>query len=94
MSFLKPAELSPTPTLSIEHDEEKLTMSSEASSERTTTIPSQASDTDGHIEEHSHHDDVLRDIIIGFAEGLTVPFALTAGLSSYVLSILHPADPL
>jgi VIT1/CCC1 family predicted Fe2+/Mn2+ transporter len=26
--------------------------------------------------------DVLRDMIIGFADGLTVPFALTAGLSS------------
>ena len=29
-----------------------------------------------------HHGKVLRDIIIGFADGLTVPFALTAGLSS------------
>ena len=28
---------------------------------------------------------VLRDWVIGFADGLTVPFALTAGLSSYVL---------
>lgn len=27
---------------------------------------------------------VVRDVIIGFADGLTVPFALTAGLSSYV----------
>jgi hypothetical protein len=26
--------------------------------------------------------DVTRDAIIGFADGLTVPFALTAGLSS------------
>ncbi|ATY61366.1 protein CCC1, putative [Cordyceps militaris CM01] len=26
--------------------------------------------------------DILRDVIIGFADGLTVPFALTAGLSS------------
>lgn len=26
--------------------------------------------------------DVLRDVIIGFSDGLTVPFALTAGLSS------------
>lgn len=25
---------------------------------------------------------VIRDVIIGFADGLTVPFALTAGLSS------------
>jgi hypothetical protein len=35
-----------------------------------------------HKEQHSEHGDVVRDIIIGFADGLTVPFALTAGLSS------------
>ena len=35
-----------------------------------------------HTEQHSEHGDVVRDIIIGFADGLTVPFALTAGLSS------------
>ncbi|KAK3689268.1 VIT family-domain-containing protein [Podospora appendiculata] len=36
-----------------------------------------------HIEKHtSNHDAVLRDLIIGFSDGLTVPFALTAGLSS------------
>ena len=36
-----------------------------------------------HEEHHSDHGDVIRDIIIGYADGLTVPFALTAGLSSY-----------
>lgn len=35
-----------------------------------------------HYEGHSKNDDAIRDIIIGFADGLTVPFALTAGLSS------------
>jgi len=35
-----------------------------------------------HDEHHSDYGDVIRDIIIGFADGLTVPFALTAGLSS------------
>jgi hypothetical protein len=40
-----------------------------------------------HNEHHSQNGDVVRDIIIGFADGLTVPFALTAGLSSYVLSL-------
>ena len=34
---------------------------------------------------HLEHKSILRDGIIGFADGLTVPFALTAGLSSYVL---------
>lgn len=33
--------------------------------------------------QHSaYNSDTIRDIIIGFADGLTVPFALTAGLSS------------
>ena len=31
---------------------------------------------------HDHRGVLLRDSIIGFADGLTVPFALTAGLSS------------
>jgi VIT1/CCC1 family predicted Fe2+/Mn2+ transporter len=36
-----------------------------------------------HIETHTgQYDAVLRDVIIGFSDGLTVPFALTAGLSS------------
>lgn len=35
-----------------------------------------------HKETHSDYNDILRDVIIGFSDGLTVPFALTAGLSS------------
>jgi hypothetical protein len=35
-----------------------------------------------HIEGHTDYGDIIRDVIIGFADGLTVPFALTAGLSS------------
>jgi len=35
-----------------------------------------------HKEKHSGHNEIVRDVIIGFADGLTVPFALTAGLSS------------
>ncbi|KAK0724500.1 VIT family-domain-containing protein [Lasiosphaeris hirsuta] len=35
-----------------------------------------------HIERHiSNYDAILRDVILGFSDGLTVPFALTAGLS-------------
>lgn len=39
---------------------------------------------DAHIadEGHSGRGEIIRDVIIGFADGLTVPFALTAGLSS------------
>lgn len=35
-----------------------------------------------HAERHTAHGEFVRDAIIGFADGLTVPFALTAGLSS------------
>jgi hypothetical protein len=36
-----------------------------------------------HAEKHmGQYDSILRDVIIGFSDGLTVPFALTAGLSS------------
>lgn len=36
-----------------------------------------------HAEAHSNNNnDLIRDMTIGFADGLTVPFALTAGLSS------------
>lgn len=35
-----------------------------------------------HIERHFRASDTIRDIIIGMSDGLTVPFALAAGLSS------------
>jgi len=34
------------------------------------------------LEHHSSNSELVRDAIIGLADGLTVPFALTAGLSS------------
>jgi hypothetical protein len=37
------------------------------------------------FEQHTKNNGFVRDAIIGLADGLTVPFALTAGLSSYVL---------
>src|ERR1043165_8831329 len=40
-----------------------------------------------HTHHHEHHmesSDVLRDIVIGMSDGLTVPFALAAGLSGAV----------
>lgn len=55
----------------------------------TRTRSKKASSGSGsHMEKHSKYGDVIRDVIIGFADGLTVPFALTAGLSSYV-SLTH-----
>ena len=37
------------------------------------------------LERHTENDGLVRDAIIGLADGLTVPFAVTAGLSSYAL---------
>src|ERR1700682_353631 len=37
-----------------------------------------------HREEHVFSADTLRDIVIGMSDGLTVPFALAAGLSGAV----------
>lgn len=37
-----------------------------------------------HHEEHLQSSDILRDIVIGMSDGLTVPFALAAGLSGAV----------
>jgi vacuolar iron transporter family protein len=39
-----------------------------------------------HIEKHFTASDVVRDIVIGMSDGLTVPFALAAGLSGAVSS--------
>src|SRR5512138_3859276 len=37
-----------------------------------------------HAEKHFTSSDVVRDIVIGMSDGLTVPFALAAGLSGAV----------
>ncbi len=39
---------------------------------------------DNHDEEHFQSSEVVKDIVIGMADGLTVPFALAAGLSGAV----------
>src|SRR3989440_9139470 len=39
-----------------------------------------------HTEHHFTATEVVRDIVIGMADGLTVPFALAAGLSGTVAS--------
>ncbi len=40
----------------------------------------------GHIEKHQHGSQLIQDIVIGMSDGLTVPFALAAGLSGAVSS--------
>jgi VIT1/CCC1 family predicted Fe2+/Mn2+ transporter len=42
--------------------------------------------TDPHIEAHFESTETVRDIVIGLSDGLTVPFALAAGLSGAVTS--------
>src|SRR5947209_6023454 len=37
-----------------------------------------------HIERHFTASDLIRDVVIGMADGLTVPFALAAGLSGSI----------
>jgi vacuolar iron transporter family protein len=39
-----------------------------------------------HVERHFTSGDTVRDIVIGMSDGLTVPFALAAGLSGPVES--------
>lgn len=43
-------------------------------------------DKDSHKEEHLRSSDFITDIVIGMSDGLTVPFALAAGLSGAVQS--------
>jgi hypothetical protein len=37
-----------------------------------------------HVETHFTSSEMIRDIVIGMSDGLTVPFALAAGLSGVV----------
>src|ERR1700748_184285 len=39
---------------------------------------------DAHLEHHMRSAEILTDIVIGMSDGLTVPFALAAGLSAAV----------
>lgn len=39
-----------------------------------------------HVEEHFSGSDTVRDVVIGMADGLTVPFALAAGISGALTS--------
>jgi hypothetical protein len=63
-----------------------LTMASSSSTLRPEPAVEMPQMGDGamtvHAEPHTKYGDVIHDAIIGFADGLTVPFALTAGLSS------------
>jgi vacuolar iron transporter family protein len=45
--------------------------------------------THDHKEHHFRSSDVVRDVVIGMADGLTVPFALAAGLSGVHTATTH-----
>ena len=45
-----------------------------------------------HVKRHFTASDTIRDIVIGMADGLTVPFALTAELSGAVDSQLESVN--
>ncbi len=47
----------------------------------TTMHPLQTLPHTPHIEQHFQASDIVRDVVIGMSDGLTVPFALAAGLS-------------
>lgn len=40
-----------------------------------------------HREQHFHASDLVRDVVIGMADGLTVPFALAAGISGASVAV-------
>jgi len=42
-----------------------------------------------HVEQHMKSSDFLGDVVIGMSDGLTVPFALAAGLSGAVANNVH-----
>jgi VIT1/CCC1 family predicted Fe2+/Mn2+ transporter len=44
-----------------------------------------------HHEIHFNSSDTVRDIVIGLADGLTVPFALAAGIAGAVTSVANPS---
>lgn len=46
-------------------------------------------DAHSHVEEHMQSSAILTDIVIGMSDGLTVPFALAAGLSGAVPQSQH-----
>lgn len=70
-----------------EFDEEYLISSSKSStslSSDETRIPHRVllKGVKEHVEEHFDRPELVRDCILGLSDGLTVPFALAAGLSS------------
>ncbi len=57
-----------------------------------TDIQHQAGHSPGHHHErHFNSSEAIRDIVIGLSDGLTVPFALAAGLAGAVTNVASPS---
>lgn len=66
-------------------DEESMIGSSSSDDDSVRTRIPHRQDLKGvkeHIEEHFDRPELIKDCILGLSDGLTVPFALAAGLSS------------
>jgi VIT1/CCC1 family predicted Fe2+/Mn2+ transporter len=50
-----------------------------------------AGSADHHHEQHFNSSETVRDIVIGLADGLTVPFALAAGIAGAVTNVANPS---
>jgi vacuolar iron transporter family protein len=53
---------------------------------RLPGIANSVSRTTGHVETHFSGADAVRDVVLGMSDGLTVPFALAAGVSGAIAS--------
>ncbi len=54
--------------------------------QNSSSTPSPQGDLTPHVESHFQSTATVRDVVIGLSDGLTVPFALAAGLSGAVAS--------
>ena len=55
------------------------------------TATSVAGSSHHHQEQHFNSSETVRDIVIGLADGLTVPFALAAGIAGAVTNVANPS---
>jgi VIT1/CCC1 family predicted Fe2+/Mn2+ transporter len=58
---------------------------------RMPIVDRSAGSADHHHEQHFNSSETVRDIVIGLADGLTVPFALAAGIAGAVTNVANPS---
>jgi hypothetical protein len=75
--------VNPQPSLTMNSSHTTLQVDANSTAEPPSEQPLAARLEPGHgLEKDFKYGDIVKDIILGGADGLTVPFALTAGLSS------------